>query len=410
MILVDNRNKELISLKFIRNMLNLSMTDFSEICDVDRTLISKMESGTSKYNHRYKKQLLEYLGCNNITSNSSIYYDEVSEIINALLFKNISFSLTLVEKLDFELILNSMYFIDFYLVTKIIEVATFSNPIFECLESKKFEAIILKIKNPPEDTQMLIDIYFIYKNMQNSKTMKSNSITEKYNAVDSYSHFILYLDFLNRVVSLNYIKYSMHVVPLIYKYKNIHPNLRSRQIIALNRVIAWLLAPSKNNYRKLTNSYKNFIRICESTVKTTHLYSICSCNFISGNHYELFDNIANFNELDIDDTDLKFYNFCFIVSISAVKTSDHSLRYKYLTKLKNLPNKKYANHLIEIIEKYSSGKCIKRPIERQLNKVFNNERPLNILITLLEFNKLYDVTEFERVKNFLAEHPDFKLF
>ncbi len=410
MILLDDDRKESLSLKFIRNMLNMSIYDFANECDVDSSLISKMESANIRYLFKYKKVLLKHIGIKNACDNRDIYFNEINEVLNIFLYKDSISALNELKYLNLDLIFSSKYFLDFYLLAKIISVSTFSRVLTDKLENDKFESIILKMKDYPSDTNMLINIYLLYKHIFFGCSVFHDEIYQQYKNIGLYSHYVLYLMLIDQSANLIYDEKSAIPARLALHYKNIVPNRRSRQIISIVRSINWLKNPSTINYKKLISSQRKYCIVCAENLKAINLYSIISINFISGAYDSVIINMNEFSNHFDNDCDGFGEHLFFMAAISAHKINDQQNYKLYLNRLKNRSPKNDVKYIIEIVEKYPIGKSIKRPIERQIKKLFSNRKPINILMILLEYNKLYDISEFDDVRNFLTNHPQFKLF
>ncbi len=410
MILINDNKKELLSLKFIRNLLNLSIYDFASYCRVDSSLISKMESGKIKYLFKYKEVLLSLAGVDTTIDNKEILYDDVNDALTALLYKNNIILSKMVQSIDFNSVICSKYFLDYFLISKITSMGVFSHSISEKFNTDKLDSILLKIKDSPRDTEMLISIYFIYKELQSGKSSLLENIANNYNKVDKYSHFVLYLQFLDSIGNMRLSLQGVSPMQLAFYYKNITPNLRARQIISVTRALKWLLNPTSNNFSKLIASQNLYTNMCDQNQNRNNRYTIIGYQFIQGHYTKIIsymkDNSNIFNG-HCENISAPLYFMCCIASLKIGDTNQYK---NYLNILKNRCSKDDVKYLVEIAIKYPTGKSIKRPMERQINKIFSNRKPINILILLLEYYKIYDISEFESVKNFLAEHPDFKLF
>ncbi len=410
MILINDDRKQLISLKFIRNMLNLTMNEFAAHCGVDISLISKMESGETQYGFKYKKKLLSLANIDIVDGDKDIYRIKINDCLKTLLYRDSSATANKLERNYSDQLFSSMYFLDYYLLCKITEVGTRSDPFISKLENDKFETIILKLGDCPKDTTMLIDIYFMYKFMLYGEGTSISDTTQKYRNIDMYSHFILYLLFLSNVMDFKYNVSDTTPIKLAMHYKNIFPNARSKQIIALARSCIWLTYPSSSNYKKFIKSQKYYIEICNDSLKPVNFNAIISCNFAQSEYYELIENAEKYSHFLENQQNYSIAHVYFMCTIAAYKINNDRLYKKYFNILKTKYSGSDSKYLIEIAEKYPKGRSIKRPVERQINRIFNIWRSQNILLLLLEYYKIYDVTEFEVVRNFLSKYPDFKLF
>ncbi len=410
MILIDDDKKEPLSLKFIRNMLNLSIYDFAGKCGIDSSLVSKMENGTTTYYFKYKKILFSLVGISNIVNDKNIYYSDIDDVLNKLLYQNTVVSAQKLENIDFDYAVNSKYFLDYYLIGKIISISSHKNSFMGKFDNDKFDSIILKLKNCTRDTEMLINIYLIYKEIQLGSTTLLKMFANKYNIIDKYSHYTHYILFLESIISLKYPFYSNNAAELAFQYKNFLPNVRSRQIISLARTDNWLKNPSIINYKKLINSQKLFVKLCDNEKRRNNFYTVISFNFIQEEYQELIKNMdKNIDLFDTCSRDIGEHLF-FMCAIASYKLGNFSRFKLYLGKLKSIYEDSDAKYLVEMVEKYPTGKSIKRATERQIKKIFKSRRPANILILLLEYNKVYDVSQFECVRYFLEEHPNYRLF
>lgn len=410
MILINDDKKELVSLKFIRNMLDISMNDFSAAFDVDISMISKIESGDCKYLPKYKEYLLNSANISTITTDTNIYYIEINDILHTLLYKDTISIIPELEKIDFDLVFNSKYFLDFYLICKIISVSTYSCSIITKLENDKLDPILERIKECSPDTRMLINIYFTYKRTMYGDQKRLNEIASQYSNIDKYSHYILYLIFLNNSINLKQDMDDKKIAELALFYKNNNPKRRSWQIIALSRLITWLITPNDTNYRKAIISQRKYVNVCADNLKSANFYSIISYNFIQGEFEELIENMNHFG-CEVTDNFINISSHLyFMCTVASYKINDDRLYKLYLNKLKINTKNTDSKYLIEIAEKYPLQKSIKRPLERQINKIFHNRGPVNIFILMLEYNKIYNIGEFNRVQDFMAKYPAFKLF